>query len=442
MQQEEQGTSIAASDTVDEGTSFTLQQRFYWDRPGGNDEWYTRIPFPFLLLGAVDAELIRSSLELLIRRHDALRTRVLLVRGAPRQRFVAPAEYHLEVVDVSEVDKVESEIDERVRCELRTRFARRIVLDVDPLFDATLFRLAGERHVLVFWIHHILFDAYTPTLIFQQFWALYAGLLGARPYNEKRPMQYSQYCAWQQANYSLWVKEHRSYWKNRLSGGAGIQWPDVPNDLIHTRGVTEVAWCAIGRESNSNLREQARRSRTHLSTYLLAAYAAVIRTWCNQRDFVLTATVSGRVKKEHVPIVGYLVQPLYLRVQTESDGTFDSILKAVSKEYIGALLHMDFGETVLENPDLCSGTLFQWSPADWRFTPPASLELGFRVEKFEFYHVSFAHEKFKLEVRFFDGADELSIAAAFRPDYFPRTMVDRLLAEICRQLERVAEGQA
>jgi non-ribosomal peptide synthetase component F len=172
--------------------------------------------------------------------------------------------------------------------------------------------------------------------------------------------------------------------------------------------------------------------------YAVTAYAATVREWCNQSDFVLTVMATGRLAKEHLRIVGYLAQPLYMRVQTTREAGFDSLLNTISKEYFSALFHRDFGQTVLENPALGAGALFQWFPADWHLAPDASLHLGFRVEPLAFKPRGFFHEKFKLGVFVYETADHLSIRAGFRPDCVRRATVERLLEEIRAQLERQA----
>jgi len=86
----------------------------------------------------------------------------------------------------------------------------------------------------------------------------------------------------------------------------------------------------------------------------------MVREWCNQSDFVLTVMVTGRLAKEHLRVVGYLAQPLYMRVQTTPDTAFESLLNTVGKEYFSAVFHRDFGQTVLENPALGAGTLAAW----------------------------------------------------------------------------------
>jgi hypothetical protein len=416
---------------------FTVQQRFFWNRPGGDDGLHTLIPFPFLLLGPLDLQRLGNSIQELIGRHDALRIKIISVEAAlPRQTFLAPAPYRLELVDLSRPGEPESEIDERLQSELQRRFNRRVVLDTDRLFEVTLFRLAAARHVLVLWVHHILADAHTPSLLLQDLWRLYADSSGTDV--ESEPAQYSQYCAWQQEILESWLDEQRPYWMERLAGAEPIRWPEISSEPLEPNGSSEGVSCAVDGATTASLRAQATRSRKQLSLYALTAYAAAVRDRCNQSDFVLAVSLTGRLAKEYLRVVGFLMQPLYLRVQTTPGAGFESLLGVIGKEYLGALFHRDFGQTVLENQDLGAGTLFQWFPADWRLTPPPSLNLGFHVEPLQFKHRGFFHEKFKLGIFVFETADQLSLHGAFRPDCVRRSTVERLLQDIRGQLERQA----
>lgn len=417
----------------------TVQQRFFWDRPGGDEGLYALIPFPFLLLGSVDLDRLQSSIQRLVDRHDALRTRIIRVPGLlPRQKFPAVTQYPVEMIDLSDPGATAGAIDARLQFELQTRFERRVAFDTDSLFAATVFKLDPARHALVLWVNHLLADGHTPSLLLQDLWHLYGGALSHEAKGE--PMQYSQYCAWQQEVRTAWVGEQRPYWAARLAEALPIEWPGIRPGPLEPHGMSEGASHDVDAITTASLRAQAKRSRKPLSLYALTAYAATVREWCNQSDFVLTIMVTGRLAKEHLRIVGYLAQPLYMRVQTTPDARFDTLLNTVSKEYFGALFHRDFGQTVLENPDLGAGTLFQWFPADWRLAPDASLHLGFRVEPLAFKHRGFAHEKFKLGLSVYETPDHLSIRSGFRPDCVRRATVEKLLEEIRGQLERQASN--
>ncbi len=420
----------------DASVHFTSEQRFLWTRHGSNDCMYRILPFPFLLTGCIEPDLIGRSLDLLVLRHDTLRTRLTLVGDEPMLRFVESGACHCEVVNVATSD----DIDEKIRYELSTRAARKLEFDRDPLFSATLFILSVERQVIVFWIHHLLFDAYSLTHMLHEFWTHYAGLRSKSILHEEKPLPYFEYRAWRESFSLLREEERRQYWNSRLAGSIGIQWPNVPSEPISVPGTTEVATRVVDRPLLAKLREHARGFRVPLSTYVLAAYVSVVGSWCDRRDFVLTMMTTSRVKREHRMIAAFLAQPLYLRMQCDPREPFNQVLRTVQREHFNAVSHMDFGESVLQNPGLVSGTIFQWVPADWLATPPASLNLGFRAEAFEFERRFFLHEMFKIAVSISEGHDKLFVTVLFRPDYFQQRMVEQILENLLSRLRESCDG--
>jgi len=146
--------------------------------------------------------------------------------------------------------------------------------------------------------------------------------------------------------------------------------------------------------------------------------------------------MTARVKKEHLSILGYLAQPLYLRVQLGGSDKFDEVVTTVSREYIRSLQHMDFGQVAYEQPELGSRTLFQWLPAvSEQFTPAKSLTVGFRVQEFA-YQASGRVGSFDFFFVGVESDNELRIGAGFRADVVPRTMAHQLLQEMRDRLER------
>jgi len=428
--------------TVGEEIPLLAFQRFIWDAWGGNDELHLRWPNSFLLIGPLSAELLSKSMELVVVNNDALRIRVVLIHGEPRLRFAPPEEYHLEIVDLSNSTKTVNELEERIRCEIHAELFFKIALEVAPLFKTRLYKLAEQRHVLVGWRHHLLMDGYDQHRVWQELWASYANLLNNGVSNLEKRMQYSEYCAWQAANSVVCSNSRQMYWKRRLAGTSGIIWPGLSSNPVPRFGPSETAQCVIDQTLTWKLRERARHSRIHLQAYVLAAYASLIRDWCNQRDFVIATMMTARVKKEQLSILGYLVQPLYLRVQLGHSHEFDEVVTTVSREYIGSLEHMDFGQVASEQPHLHSRTLFQWQRTfGEQVTPAKSPTLGFRVEEFAQQPIPPRIGGFDFLFAGLEADNELTLATAFRPDVFPRNIANQLLQEMWDRLERFSDSR-
>jgi len=79
-------------------TPLSFQQQFHWDNAQRLSDLNLNFPFALLLTGALDIERLRESLERVVRRHAALRTRIVVIAGEPRQVVDTPGHFRLEVL--------------------------------------------------------------------------------------------------------------------------------------------------------------------------------------------------------------------------------------------------------------------------------------------------------------------------------------------------------
>ena len=79
-------------------TPLSFQQRFHWDNARRLSDLNLNFPFALMIAGALDIERLRESIERVIRRHAALRTRILVVNAEPRQVVDPPGHFQLEVI--------------------------------------------------------------------------------------------------------------------------------------------------------------------------------------------------------------------------------------------------------------------------------------------------------------------------------------------------------
>lgn len=81
----------------------SFQQQFYRHMHSGSD-LVERLDGAHALCisGPLDLEVLHKSLEALIRRHDALRTRIVMDEGIPKQYVETSSGYQLEIVSLAD----------------------------------------------------------------------------------------------------------------------------------------------------------------------------------------------------------------------------------------------------------------------------------------------------------------------------------------------------
>src|SRR5262249_42564501 len=158
MARPKDGFNRAADDVYVFPASFAQQRLWFLDQwePGGTAY---NIPTAFRLSGPLDTVAFERSLQAMASRHDALRTTYGVEDGEPVEIVEPERRIALRTVDLPAVPpgSREGEAQRLATSEIHTPFD----LSSGPLLRALHLRLAATDHVVVFTIHHIVFDGWS-----------------------------------------------------------------------------------------------------------------------------------------------------------------------------------------------------------------------------------------------------------------------------------------
>ncbi len=140
------------------------QQRmlFLWQMEPGNAAY--NVPMAVRLNGALDRQALSAALDLLVQRHETLRTRFVSEDGAFSQEILDQATVALEFASVAPAD-----IEQQVRAELQKPFD----LLSGTLLRVKLFQLSESEHVLTVCMHHVVSDGWSGEVLIREFVQLY-----------------------------------------------------------------------------------------------------------------------------------------------------------------------------------------------------------------------------------------------------------------------------
>jgi hypothetical protein len=181
-------------------TELSFPQRRLWFleqlRPGRATY---NIPAAATVRGALSVRRLEQALSEVVRRHEALRTRLEPSGGEPRQVVVEAPRIELAVADLSGLPEAERE--RRVEVLTRAEAARPFDLSRAPLLRARLVRLKrsrpGEQRLLLT-LHHIAADGWSIGVLMREVAALYGAWAEGRPSPlPELPLQYGDYAHWQ-----------------------------------------------------------------------------------------------------------------------------------------------------------------------------------------------------------------------------------------------------
>ncbi len=420
----------------------TFQQEWLWKLARRHESWQCVAVYAFRLRGELNISLLQECFAIVIRRHDALRTRIVAVAGTVWQEITECQTYPLQSEAVPGASA--AEIEANARHIVEEVCDRRMDLSAGPFWRARLLRLSGQEHWLVLAMHRLVGDCPSIDQAYRDIRALYIEFEQGRPSPLKTVAQYSEYAISQRHTDGDWRKRHEPYWSKRLAGAAFARWPTDPSVAPATTPALAKMSCFIGAALTGELRELARQFRTLAPTLMMAIYAAVLWSGSRQTDFVLPFNIAGR-QTEHKAVIGYFSYVLYLRVQLTGHETFKELVARLGNEFFGSLSHQDFGRMALQYPELLEGTLFQWvtwHPDDAPSAPvPSALNpLEQRIDRVcirDFGEgLTLAPPGMTaVEVTFFDTAAGLHAFGSYRSDLFGPAAMERLMSDLRSAME-------
>ena len=295
------------------------------------------MPYLLRLRGPLDVEALGRAVDVLVERHESLRTRFPEVDGRPVQRVSPPCPGVLRVHDGVTVDDDPAGFAEALA---RAPFD----LESGPLFRAGLVRVREEEHLLVLSMHHAVSDGWSMEVVFRELGVLYAAFAeGAVPGLTELPVRYADFSAWQRACLRGEVLDARlAYWRGRLAGAPPVlELPtDRPRSAVQsTRGAS--APVAVSTEAARALRALSRQEGATLFMTLLAGWQLLLAKYSGQDDVVVGTPVAGRTHQALEGLVGFFVNTLALRTELGGDPGFRVLLGRVRETTLGAYAHQD-----------------------------------------------------------------------------------------------------
>lgn len=307
------------------------------------------------LSGPVDANVLQASLQLLVDRHETLRTTFDQLNGELVQIVASTRKQSLEIIALP--DSPESDRESRLQEFIHQEAAAPFDLANGPLFRARLIRISAESHLLVTTIHHILADGWSGGVIQRELWSAYEALTqGKQPELSPLPIQYGDFAAWQkQWLASDEMREHLDYWTKKLVGPPPVV--DFPLDRASTNhpashGALETL--LLPEELVRSLKSFAQSENLTMFSVTLACFATLLSQYSNETDVLVGSPIANR-KPETEPLIGPFAGPVPLRLDLSGNPAFRQLLHRTADDVLDGLSHTELPfETLIESLPVAS----------------------------------------------------------------------------------------
>ncbi|MGH7826173.1 MAG: amino acid adenylation domain-containing protein, partial [Candidatus Binatia bacterium] len=393
------------------------------------------------LVGELRVEVLVECLNLIVRRHEVLRTTYPAPDGRPIQRIAASCSIEITVTDLEHV--ADTELPCAIELSIRNEWLQPIDLSEGLPIRARLARIDQAQHLLILTLHQIVFDSQSVAIFFRELWTAYEAILnGKEPQLAALPVHYADFASWQRRCVSgQTFQTHREYWVQRLSGTLPVL--NLPTDKPRppVLGFDGSRLSILLPETlQLKLKELSRENGVTLFVTLLTAFKTLLYRYTAQEDLLVGCPILNRPLPEIENLLGSFINTLVLRTNYSGSPSFRETLRRVRETCVGAFAHQDFPfeklvEELQPQRDVARNPIFQVMFAFQNTSVPALELAGLRSEPVD---IDGGMTKFDLTFSLIDKEHGIAGHIEYSTDLFHRDTIERMARHFQILLEGIA----
>jgi amino acid adenylation domain-containing protein len=394
--------------------------------------------------GSLDISAFAAAFQQIVSRHEILRTTFTSTAGNIQQivHEQVPKEQLITFKDLRGQKDVEVVADTLIQESANMHFD----LEKLPLMRVLLLQIESDEFLFGLTIHHIIGDARSLDIIFQDFVTLYTAYTQAKiATSPPIQLQYKDYAAWQnQWLESEEVREQHHYWCDRFAETPPIlNLPiDFPRPKFKSSQAALYTYC-FNQGLSEQLRSFSAKNNTTLFITLLTLFKILLYRYTGQRDLVIGIPISGRNHPELENQVGFYVNTLALRTLLPEQGTFKQALTEVTNTCLDAYEYSDYPFDKLVSAldlerDLSRNPLFDVMFSLLSQESKAVMKIP-GIEHQE-YPLTPRTAQFDLSWSFFEDGNNLRLVIEYEPNIFRYETIARMSGHFLQIIQAVVKN--
>ena len=290
------------------------------------------------LSGPLDHAALRTAMERIMARHDALRARF---NATGETMTISPdTSCPCLIVDAAQGD---GSPDETLNAYLHSDALTPFDLIEGPPIRARLFKLSETVHALVLTVHHIICDGWSINVIVTELAEIYSSLRERRQPDLGAVLPFSEYARAKLAGAPDEQAAIATYWAAQFASPARPI--DLPTDRLRPAMKTYAGATAghrIGAKLYRALKAAGAMRGCSPFVTLLAAFEALIGRLAGVEEVVVAVPFAGQSLVEDKALVGHCVNFLPIRGSWAPETSFAEHLRRVGRQVLDAYEHQDY----------------------------------------------------------------------------------------------------
>lgn len=322
--------------------SFQQERVLYLNKLSGDGPLWNRISCK-RLFGNISIHRLQDAIAALIERHAALRTRIGLTLGEPFQSRHEVLHDAFEYIDLSSQSDIEPQ--DQARAILNREYSQSMRLEGGELFKAVAVTTRQKEVWLILKLHHIISDATTLQILWNDLKVLYNSGLGGSETPAVIEIEYIDYARWLREQFGEDnTRAQEAYWLQQFAGELpklGLPVDSIEPPALTFRGAIEKR--RLSQSLIKRLQSFSLETRVIPFSTMLSAYYLLLHHYCHQDDIIIGTVFSGRhysAKIKH--LAGFFSNTVALRVILDGAPTVEEFIKYVHSLVTGAYEMQDY----------------------------------------------------------------------------------------------------
>lgn len=422
--------------------SFAQQRLWFLDRLS-HDARYN-MAGSFNILGNLNVNLLRKTFEIIVARHELLRTKFIEYHGEPCQVIEEADNWELPLIDLS---NLALDVLNNKKATLSQEHASRLFdLTQGPLIRTTVLKHSENEYTLLIAMHHIVSDEWSVGILAYEIAKIYEALSKGDPDPlEPLSVQYVDFAQWQR--HMLEVDDNRKkqlqYWCEQLADQNVLEVPtDFPRHAIQSPEGENYAF-AISKQLKEKLAVVSKDLAVTEFALLLTVYKILLHRYSGLTDICVGIPFANRTQSELEPIIGFFVNSLPIRNQIDPEIKFSELVKRVQD----TILDADANQAVPleqivaelgEKRDLSQSPIFQTMFSLQAEQTIGTMRVGDLVLEFKPEETNTAKFDFSLTIE--QSNTEMQGAWEYNTNLFESATVERMAKHFLIILEQIVDA--
>lgn len=343
-----QNRSLAPAKEDESLLSSGQQRLWFLDRLAPGNPAYN-IPLAVRVIGAISVIALEQAITEIVARHEVLRVIFTDSNGQPHQLPQETTPIRLRLIDATGNLARDSA---NWMMSLASEEAKKpFDLSTGPLLRTQLLNRSGHESMLLATMHHIVSDAWSAGIFFDELTHLYEAYLQGEPSPlPKLSCKYSDFvfCERQQLQGDI-LQSRLAYWRQVFR--KRVSSLELPVDHVGTSNPMPAAGThtsLISTDLREAITRTAKDERSTLFMTLLSAFYVVLYHYTGQTDICIGFPTAGRNRADFRRLIGFFVNTLVLRIDLSGNPTFRELLHRVRDRILEGLARQDlpFGQLV------------------------------------------------------------------------------------------------